>query len=191
MILEPRKRWPIDLFPGQKSTIHEDQRNAIGRFLSFYGDAGWGGKVKQGKYGTGRFDDELVTAAVQVIQTRWHPKPPPAWVTAIPSLRHPKLVADFAERLAAALKLPFVSVLTCTGTLPEQKTMANSHMQAANAKAMLAVVGDVPRGPVLLVDDIIDSGWTMTVAGWLLRTKGSGVVHPFALARGTSRNAGS
>jgi ATP-dependent DNA helicase RecQ len=191
LILEPRKRWPIDLFPGEKSTILEEHRNAPGRFLSFYGDAGWGTKVKHGKYATGRYDDELIEAAVHVIRQRWHPEPKPEWATAVPSWRHPRLVADFARHLAAKLALPFVPALTCAAHRPEQKTMANSHMQAHNARAMLAVAGETPRGAVLLVDDIIDSGWTITVAGWLLRTKGSGVVHPFALARATQRNAPS
>jgi ATP-dependent DNA helicase RecQ len=189
LILEPRKRWPIDFLPGEKSTILEEHRNAIGRFLSYYGQAGWGIMVKQGKYGTGRFDDQLVAAAAEVIRARWHPEPPPEWVTTIPSLRHTQLVADFGQRLAGLLNLPYVPVLKCTGVRPEQKTMANSHMQAGNARAMLAVAGAVPRGPVLLVDDIVDSGWTMTLAGWLLRTRGSGVVHPFALARSTSRDS--
>lgn len=189
LILEPRKHWPIDLFPDAKLTILEEQRNAPGRFLSFYGDAGWGSKVKHSKYGTGRFGDELLEAAARVISERWHPEPKPEWVTAIPSWRHPHLVADFARRLAARLALPFCAALTCAAQKPEQKTMANSHMQAHNARSMLAVAGDVPRGPVLLVDDIIDSGWTLTMAGWLLRTRGSGMVHPFALARATQRNA--
>ena len=45
----------------------------------------------------------------------------------------------------------------------------------------------VPAGPVLLVDDLVDSGWTLTVAGWLLRKSGSGPVHPFALAASSGR----
>jgi ATP-dependent DNA helicase RecQ len=45
-------------------------------------------------------------------------------------------------------------------------------------------------GPVLLVDDIVDSRWTLTVAGWLLRTSGSGPVHPFALAVASARDDG-
>ena len=51
----------------------------------------------------------------------------------------------------------------------------------------MRIEGTVPTGPVLLVDDIIDSRWTMTVAGWLLRTHGSGPVIPFVLAQATPR----
>jgi ATP-dependent DNA helicase RecQ len=97
-------------------------------------------------------------------------------------------VFDFAQRLADRHGLPFVPALTCTKEVPEQKMMANSSMQARNVHSMLAVTKEVRSGPVLLVDDIIDSGWTMTVAGWLLRKNGSGPVYPFALARATVRN---
>jgi len=40
-----------------------------------------------------------------------------------------------------------------------------------------------PRGPVLLVDDMVDSRWTLTVAAWLLRRGGSGEVWPLVLAQ--------
>jgi ATP-dependent DNA helicase RecQ len=145
--------------------------------------------VREGKYHHGRFADDLVEAAVALIRDRWRPDPAPAWVTSIPSCRHPHLVPDYAGRLATALGLPFTPVLLRVADVPEQKTMANSVMQARNVRGSLAVAGDLPAGPVLLVDDIIDSGWTLTLAGWLLRRHGSGPVHPFTLARATPRNA--
>jgi ATP-dependent DNA helicase RecQ len=62
--------------------------------------------------------------------------------------------------------------------------MHNSVLQLANARATLGLdpAAAVPGGPVLLVDDLVDSRWTLTVAGALLRERGSGPVHPFALA---------
>jgi ATP-dependent DNA helicase RecQ len=61
--------------------------------------------------------------------------------------------------------------------------MANSTQQARNVDGSLRVsVNQVPGGSVLLVDDLIDSRWTITVAGWLLRTHGSGQVFPVALS---------
>jgi ATP-dependent DNA helicase RecQ len=66
--------------------------------------------------------------------------------------------------------------------------MANSATQAANARSKLGVVpGAVRPGPVLLVDDLVDSRWTLTVAGALLRDGGAGPVLPFALAVATPR----
>jgi len=62
--------------------------------------------------------------------------------------------------------------------------MANSTQQARNVDGTLALTRpDLPREPVLLVDDLVDSRWTLTVAAWLLRSHGSGEVWPFALAR--------
>ncbi len=185
--IAPRKMWPMGLFPDQKMKIPAELVNAPGRALCEYGDAGWGRFVRDGKYHQGRFDESLVQAAAELIQERWGPEPAPEWITAIPSLRHPTLVPDFAKRLAVLLGLPFMPVLVRTREMPEQKTMANSTMQAQNVLGSLAVKGGVPAGPVLLVDDTADSGWTMAMAGWLLRTKGSGMVHPFALARGRAR----
>jgi ATP-dependent DNA helicase RecQ len=43
--------------------------------------------------------------------------------------------------------------------------------------------GDLPAGPVLVLDDVIDSGWTMTVVAAELRRAGAPAVLPFGLAR--------
>ena len=90
---------------------------------------------------------------------------------------------DFARRLAAALNLPFHPVLEKTDDRPEQKTMANSSQQARNIDGSLAIRAEtLPTGPVLLVDDMVDSRWTLTVAAYLLTSNGSGPVYPLALA---------
>ena len=61
--------------------------------------------------------------------------------------------------------------------------MANGTQQARNVDGSLAVSQDpLPGGPVLLVDDMVDSRWTLTVAAWLLRSHGSGEVWPLTLA---------
>jgi len=189
IVVVPRKRWPKGLFPDRKSPIPEEERNAPGRALCHYGDAGWGQLVREGKYVHGCFCDDLVRATADLISNRWQPDPPPEWVTAIPSRRHPHLVPDFAERLANALGLPFIPALVRAKEAPEQKTMANSTMQARNVRGTLAVSTNVLSGPLLLVDDIVDSRWTLTMGGWLLRAHGSGIVYPFVLARATARKA--
>ena len=60
--------------------------------------------------------------------------------------------------------------------------MANSVQQACNLDGSIVVCRKPLPEPVLLVDDIIGSGWTFTVAAWLLRSHGSGEVWPLALA---------
>ncbi len=60
--------------------------------------------------------------------------------------------------------------------------MANSSQQARNVDGSLRIERVVPPGPVLLVDDMVDSKWTLTVAAVLLTSNGSGPVFPLALA---------
>ncbi|GAA0384335.1 RecQ family ATP-dependent DNA helicase [Pseudomonas otitidis] len=183
--IEPRKKWPDGGMPhyGVKGFIAPIHQAESGRALCIWGDAGWGGLVRQGKYHDGHFSDDLIAACVKMIQ-EWSPQPGPAWVTCVPSLRHPDLVPDFAQRLAAALDLPFHMVIAKTDARPEQKTMANSTQQARNIDGSLALNGQpIPPGPVLLVDDMVDSRWTLTVSAWLLRKNGSGEVWPMALSQ--------
>lgn len=174
--INPRKRW------ANRRHIPETQQAQIGRALCHWGDAGWGDLVRSGKYRDGRFADDLVSASAQLIR-EWNPQPTPTWVTCIPSRRHPDLAPDFAQRLAKALDLPFQAALAKTQDRPPQKEMANSVQQARNVEGSLSVVGDsVMPGPVLLVDDMVDSRWTFTVAAPLLRAAGCRAVFPYALA---------
>ncbi|MDD2740662.1 MAG: DEAD/DEAH box helicase [Rhodocyclaceae bacterium] len=188
--IQPRKQWPQGGLPkyginaqlGPRSIAKEHQAQP-GRALCVWGDAGWGGKVKRGKYHDGKFSDELVIACVDMIKG-WSPQPKPAWVTCVPSLRHPFLVPNFAKRLAEALELPFFMVIAKTDERPEQKKMANIVQQVRNIDGSLELNGQpVSHGPVLLVDDMVDSRWTLTVSAWLLRKGGSGDVWPLALSQ--------
>ena len=181
---EPRKRWPDGGMPryGLRGMIDTGLQARPGRALCVWGDAGWGGLVRQGKLRDGRFADDLVDACARML-AQWNPRPAPAWVGCVPSLRHPDLVPDFAQRLAAVLGLPFHPVIVRTEDRPEQRTMANSTQQARNVDGSLGLGGArVPDGQVLLVDDLVDSRWTLTVAAWLLRRAGSGPVWPMALS---------
>jgi len=182
--IEPRKQWPAGGMPHYqlKGKIPPALQAQPGKALCVWGDAGWGGLVREGKYRDRHFVDELVEACLRLVR-EWNPQPAPAWVACIPSLRHPDLVPDFARRLAVTLNLPFDAVLEKTDNRPEQKTMANSTQQARNIDGSLAVAAKALRNsPVLLVDDMVDSRWTLTVAAWLLHSHGTGEVFPLALA---------
>jgi ATP-dependent DNA helicase RecQ len=181
--IDPRKIWPAGGLPryAVKGKIAQEHQAQIGMALSTWGDAGWGKLVKQGKYVDQHFSDDLVTACVAMIK-EWHPNPMPTWITCVPSLRHPTLVPDFANRLAQRLGLAFYPILEKSEHRPEQKTMANSAQQAKNVDGSLKLSGKIPVGNVFLVDDMVDSRWTLTVATWLLRSHGSGAVFPLVLA---------
>jgi ATP-dependent DNA helicase RecQ len=181
-VIAPRVRWPLGATGERSGPVPGELRCAEGRTLCIYGDAGWGREVAEDKYRAQRFSDDLVRASAELIARRWRPDPYPKWVTAVPSLRHPELVADLARRLAHALSLKFYPVLVKVADTPPQKDMQNSPQQAASAARAFKVQGHCPAEPVLLVDDMVDSRWTMTVCGSLLREAGAGMVYPFALA---------
>ena len=132
---------------------------------------------------------QLPDAAVELIQTRWRrPDPFPTWVTVVPSVRYPGLTADFAARLAERLGLRFIHVVERAADRNPQRNMQNSAMQFQNVDQAFTVGGSIDEGPVLLVDDVVDSRWTMTVIGALLQEAGSGPVVPFALADTAGRS---
>jgi ATP-dependent DNA helicase RecQ len=179
---EPRLRW----MGSRSATIPAEERATIGRALSEWGDGGWGDLVQHGKQVSGAFSDELVEAAARLI-TQWETWPSPSWITWVPSLRHPELVAGFAQRLSTRLGWPAVPVVVKERTTLPQKVMQNSAQQLANVDGAFAVRGRVPNGPCLLVDDIVDSRWTVTVIAALLRRAGCPAVYPFALALAAGR----
>jgi len=179
--IEPRKQWP------EGARIAKPA--AEGRALCILGDPGWGRDVAASLESGDPLPDHVVRAAVEVIRGRWRPEPAPEWVTCVPSISRPGFTEDAARRLAAVLGLPMIPCVVASGGHPAQAAMANSAQQAANARAELSVVEEGVRrgGPVLLVDDLVDSRWTLTVAGSLLRDEGAGPVLPFALAVATPR----
>ncbi len=203
VVLEPRERWPKPVLADlhkvlpqaveteregrPKTTIPASLRAQPGRVLCIYGDAGWGPLVARGKYETGAFADELVEAAARLVRDKWKPDPAPEWICCVPSLNRPELTQSFSRRLAAKLALPFAPVLRKTRPTPPQKEMQNSVHQVRNLLGAFAVGDAVPRGPLLLVDDVVDSGWTLTLLAVMLERHGSGPVYPFALAKASPR----
>jgi len=187
--IEPRKRW-VEADGASTGTVIATP-NETGIALCVAGDAGWGREIVRARGGVGRLPDGLVVAATRAIRDQWRPDVPPEWVTSIPSRTAGPLLDGFAQSLAAELGLPYVECLTTAADGRPQSTMQNSVLQLDNARAKISLSADaaatIPTGAVLLVDDLVDSRWTMTVAGSLLRAAGSGPVLPFALAEARGR----
>lgn len=189
MPLELKKQWDLEAlgsyqaaFGWSRQNIPQPLRGEDGRVLSRWGEPVWGELVTQGK-AQGRFDDELLTATVDLIRHRWPEATEVRWVTCIPSNRHPNLVPDFAARLAAALGIPFLPVIRKTRETEPQKSMENRFHQCHNLDGAFEVQPAYGMDvPVLLVDDVVDSAWTLTLAAALLRQAGTPAVFPFALA---------
>jgi len=181
VVIEPRKQWPAGL-DQPKGRLGPDALSQEGRALAVLGDAGWGGLVADQRTSGGPYGRDLVRAAAELVQA-WRPDPAPAWVTCVPSLAKPELVLRLAEQVAEALGVPFVALVEQVRDTRPQAEMHNSAQQLSNVWRSFRVGGDLPPGPVLLVDDVVDSRWTLTVVGFLLRQAGVPAVLPFALAQ--------
>jgi ATP-dependent DNA helicase RecQ len=189
-IIQPRKSWPSgQALPehGFKGRIAADLQAEEGRALSIWGDAGWGALVRKGRNRDERFSDDLVEGCLQLLRT-WQPSPAPTWLTCVPSIAHPDLVPDFTRRLAASLGLRFVPAVEKIRDNPSQRDMENSFQQAHNLDGVFYInQSRLYLEPVILVDDLIDSGWTFTVTAALLRRAGLPGVYPLALALASPR----
>ena len=172
---------------GFKGNLPAGLQGSTGRILSRWGDSGWGKQVAQEKK-TGRFSDELVEACAEMVRQRWNPHPEPTWVCCVPSLRHLDLVPDFARRLAAKLGLPFIDAIEKVVDNPPQKMQQNRFHQCQNLDGAFVITPPLMPGPALLVDDIVDSAWTLTVLTALLRQAGCPTVYPLALASTSVKN---
>ncbi len=189
MPLELKKQWDLEALPSYqaafgwtKQNIPQWLRGEGGHILARWGEPVWGTLVAQGK-SQGHFDDELVAASADLIRNRWPEAAAAQWVTCIPSSRQPSLVPSFAARLAQELGLPFLPVIKKVRKTEPQKQMENRFHQCHNLDGAFELqMQAVILSPVLLIDDMVDSAWTLTLAAALLRQAGVPAVFPFALA---------
>ncbi len=140
LVLEVKKMAPDA--EGAMRKIPEAVRAEEGRALARLGDGGWDPLVQAGR-SAGRFDDELVAAAAEVVKG-WGIGP--QWIAAIPSLRTGELVPGFARALAERLGIAYADVLERVADRPPQREMANSHQQVANVRGSFAVSAAPPAG---------------------------------------------
>ena len=187
--MKVKKQWPAGILGERGKKIPVEEQNEVGRILADYGDFGYGIMIRDDKYCNGYFRDELVNATIELIHNKWDELESIDCVAAVPSLRRPTLVKSFAERVAKKLNVNFFDVIIKPRETEQQKTMENSNMQAKNAYNAFEVTEERDYGNVLLIDDMIDSGWTLTVCGSLLKQKGAKKIYPYALAS-TAKNGG-
>lgn len=177
--IEPRKRWPQGNMGLDKNTVITYQ-NECGIALARYGDIGYGQMVSNDKYRADGYREELICKSVQVLKSCIE-NHKITHITSVPSLRNTK-VNQFAKEVAFRLNLHYIELFIKKDS-PEQKMMQNSYYQAKNVIESITLKEDlvVPKN-ILLIDDIVDSRWTLTVCGWLLKQAGSAVVIPYCLA---------
>jgi ATP-dependent DNA helicase RecQ len=129
-----------------------------------------------------------VTDAVVKVLTAWDWDRRPAGVVTLPSLTRPALITSLGQRIAGIGRLPYLGALGYTGPDGAGPRRHNSAQRVGSLWDALAVPGEVAGAvrdlgePVLVVDDRIETGWTITVAARLLREAGAPAVLPLVLA---------
>ncbi|BDZ50275.1 ATP-dependent DNA helicase RecQ [Frondihabitans sucicola] len=194
--VEPRAQWPAGADRAGVSLtgkIPPEERVESGRALARLTDLGWGTTLRE-VFAAGSPDAPLsrglLDGCVRVLK-EWPWAERPTAVVAMPSTSHPELVSSLAEALSSVGRLTLLPPLTATGpgsTTGRARGGANSVYrladvwQAFEVSPSLAEALAGQSGPVLLVDDLVDSRWSLTVAGRALRRAGAPAVLPFALA---------
>ncbi|MFJ4224428.1 DEAD/DEAH box helicase [Microbacterium sp. NPDC089695] len=186
--IEPRRAWPTGadrLDVPVKGRIPAEEQAIEGRALARLTDLGWGGTLRS-VFAAGAADGpvtpEVLAACVRVL-AGWGWEERPVAVVAMPSRSRPLLVDSLARGLSEVGRLPYLGALEPVNGGPTGQPGGNSVFRLAGLWNRLSADGlDVPTGPVLLVDDLADSRWSLTIAARTLRRSGATAVLPFALA---------
>ena len=191
-----RKQWPSgmkELGVPVSGRIAAGELAETGRVIGRLSDIGWGTRLRElvgapeplAGSGVGAADQpvpkDVLDACIRVL-AGWGWAERPVGVVGIGSRTRPHQLDHLARRISEIGRLPLLGTLVPAGDRPGEH--ANSAQRlAAVWNAFEEPAFPLPAGPVLLVDDVIDTGWTMTVAARLLRRAGASAVLPFALAQ--------
>src|SRR4051794_260859 len=192
--IEVRSMWPTGLASigiPLSGRISADEQTSAGRAIGRLSDIGWGPALRRALHEQAEdrgLPDELLNAAIEVLRT-WGWEQRPSAVIAVPSRTRPMLVTTLGERLAAVGRLQWLGALDRIDTDDRPVSRTNSaqrvralHGRFAVTEEQSAAIREMDDPVVLLVDDRVDTGWTMALAGRELRLAGAAAVLPFALA---------
>lgn len=187
--VEPRRMWPTGLKAAGvplAGRISLEEQAQPGRAVGRLTDLGWGTRLR-----TLLAEDapdapasaDLLAAIVEVLKA-WATGPDP-WqqrpvgVVAMGSTRRSQLIASVAEHVSAVGRLPLLGMVkTPPSTVDAGRANSAHRVRALYGSMSVPTVS----GPVLLIDDFVDSGWTMALAARELRLAGASAVLPLALA---------
>ncbi len=189
----PRAQWPSGMSAlgvPVKGRIPAGELVEPGRAIARLTDLGWGGPLRTlfaSSTPDGPVSKALVDGCVRALKD-WPWAERPTGVVAMSSRSRPELVASLAQALSTIGRLRFLGTLGRSGGEPRGDGATNSAYRLAGVWDTFVVDPELEaalqahEGPVLLVDDLVDSRWTVTVAGRELRRAGADAVLPFALA---------
>ena len=206
VVVEPRRMWPtglpaigVDL----KGRIPPSEQSTPGRALGRLSDIGWGNRLRPllaPQTPDAPAPDDLVTAVVTVLAD-WAKAPDgwasgapdapprPAGVVTMPSRTRPQLIESLGARISAIGRLPLLGSLAYTddaADLPLPRSNSAQRLRALSGALTvppsLRAALQAADGPVLLVDDMTETGWTVAVAARQLLRSGAQGVLPLVLA---------
>ncbi len=190
--VEPRAQWPTGmdrLGVPVRGKIPSGEAMERGRVLARVSDLGWGQRVRELVQGPDApVPDQIVNAVTKALAD-WDWAQRPVAIVSVPSRSHPELVGSLVRRISELGRLPYLGELSAPNGGPTGESGGNSAFRLAAVWEQLTVGPELAQqlarlqGPVLLVDDLIDSRWTMTVAARALRLAGAEAVLPLALAQ--------
>ncbi|MBO0804162.1 MAG: RecQ family ATP-dependent DNA helicase [Nocardiopsaceae bacterium] len=191
--VEPRRMWPSGMkelgIGGASGKIGAPLLAEPGRALGRLTDIGWGTTLRSllsPETADGPVPDQVLDAVVKVL-TAWDWADRPAGVITLPSNSRPELIGSLGQRIARIGRLQYLESLALVGDGPGPRRH-NSAQRVRSLWDAFAVPASLREavsglgGPVLLIDDRIETGWTMTVAAKLLREAGAPAVLPLVLA---------
>jgi len=191
--VEPRRMWPsglkalgLDVSGKIPAELTAEPGRALGRLT----DVGWGSALRA-LLAPDAPDEpvtEAVTGALVKVLAAWDWDRRPGGVVTLPSRTRPTLIATLGQRIAAIGRLPYLGALGYAGPDGAGPRRHNSAQRLGTLWHALEVPGEVAGNvrdlgdPVLVVDDRVETGWTMTVAARLLRQAGAPGALPLVLA---------
>ncbi|WP_104196673.1 ATP-dependent DNA helicase RecQ [Cryobacterium sp. M15] len=192
--IDVRAQWPTgmsSLGVAASGKIALGERAEPGRALARLTDLGWGGPLRNlfdAQAADAAAPPALLAACVRVL-AEWGWAERPAAIVSMPSRRHPLLIDSVARSLSDVGRLPLLGALDCVNGGPTGEPGGNSAYRLSSVWDRFAVGAELAEAlaafdgrPILLIDDLADSRWTVTVASRVLRRHGASAVLPFALA---------
>ncbi|MEV6336405.1 ATP-dependent DNA helicase RecQ [Nocardia vinacea] len=184
--LAPRKQWPTGMAKlgiplSGKITNGAETGRALGRLT----DLGWGQRLRALLDAPDDPVPDAVFDACIAVLREWNWTTRPTAVMALESHRYPVLTATLAARLAEVGRLRDLGTLQLRPDRPPVSAANSAHRVAGLFDSWLIPDLSSADGPILLVDALSDTGWTLTVAAHALRNAGAPAVLPFALASQT------
>jgi len=192
--IEPRKMWPtgmkdLGINASGKIAMTAERGRALGRLT----DIGWGTTLRTllSEQSPDAPVTDAVTDAIVKVLAAWDWRDRPTGIVTLPSRSRPALIESLGQRIATIGRLPYLGALEYRSFPGTDRGFHNSAQRLASVWDVFAVPDALrnaladQEGPVLVIDDRVDSGWTMTVVAKTLREAGAPAVLPLVLAIST------